>query len=257
MSKVIVPAGASPTASPYAELAELAGGLAHEIKNPLSTIGLNLELLAEDLDEAQTPREHRMLKKVRAVQRECGHLSEILEAFLQFARAGEPDVETADLNDLVREFLEFFRPTAAAAGVDVSPHLAPGLPAVRIDRRLMRQVLLNLALNAQHAMPGGGPLEIQTRRSVTSENHSAVELLVIDGGCGMDAATLSKMWRAFFSAKPGGSGLGLPTVRKIVQAHDGSITCESARGQGTRFTITLPVAAGMPGAEVASDSSKS
>ena len=220
-----------------AEIAELAGGLAHEIKNPLSTIGLNLELLAEDLEPPTTPREHRMLQKVRNVQRECGHLEAILDAFLAFARAGEPEFETADLNAVVREFVDFFRPTAADGKIDVSPHLAPGLPAVRLDRRLMRQVLLNLALNAKQAMPDGGPLEIQTAAA-----GGRVELRVIDGGCGMDDGTLAKIWRAFFSKRPGGSGLGLPTVRKIVETHGGTIDCESAAGQGTRFTIRLPAA---------------
>ena len=223
--------------SQYSELASLAGRLAHEIKNPLSTIGLNLELLAEELDAPQSPREHRMLKKVQSVQRECGHLGQILEAFLQFTRAGEPDFEACELNGVVSEFLDFFRPTAAAAGIDVSPHLAANLPPVRLDRRLVRQVLLNLALNAQQAMPHGGLLELQT-----STGDGCAELRVIDNGCGMDDRTLEKMWQAFYSRKAGGSGLGLPTVRKIIEAHGGTIDCESAVGQGTRFTIRLPAA---------------
>src|SRR5688500_11057308 len=103
-----------PAARPdQTEIAVLAGGLAHEIKNPLSTIGLNLELMAEELDPPASPRDHRMLKKVRNVQRECEHLGEILEAFLRFTKAGEPEFEVCDLNEVVREFLEFFRPTAA------------------------------------------------------------------------------------------------------------------------------------------------
>lgn len=223
--------------SQYAEIAELAGGLAHEIKNPLSTIGLNLELLAEDLSDPQSPREHRMLTKVRNVQRECEHLGEILEAFLQFAKANQPELEVCDITDVVQDFLDFYRPTAQAAGIDVSPHLAADLPVVRVDRRLLRQVLLNLAINAQQAMPQGGLLEVQA-----GEADGCIELRVIDSGCGMDQATLDKMWQAFFSRKPGGSGLGLPTVRRIVEAHGGTVACESAVGQGTRFTIRLPVA---------------
>jgi len=223
--------------SDQTEIGILAGGLAHEIKNPLSTIGLNLELMAEELDPPASPRDHRMLKKVRNVQRECEHLGEILEAFLRFTKAGEPELEVCDLNEVVREFLEFFRPTAAEAGVDVSPHLAADLPPVRLDRGLMRQVLLNLALNAKQAMPEGGLFEVQT-----SAAGDRVELRVIDSGCGMDAATMEKMWQAFFSRRTGGSGLGLPTVRKIVEAHEGAISCESAVGQGTRFTVVLPAA---------------
>jgi len=223
--------------SQYTEIAELAGGLAHEIKNPLSTIGLNLELLAEDLQEPQSPREHRMLTKVRNVQRACEQLGEILDAFLQFTKANEPEVEICDLTEVVHDFLDFYRPTAQAAGIDVSPHIAADLPAVRLDRRLLRQVLLNLAINAQQAMPHGGLLEIQAGLA-----DGCIELRVIDNGCGMDQATLDRMWQAFFSHKPGGSGLGLPTVRKIVEAHGGTIACESAVGQGTRFTIRLPIA---------------
>lgn len=223
--------------SPHGEIAVLAGALAHEIKNPLSTIGLNLELMAEELDPPASPRDHRVLTKVRNVQRECEHLQEILEAFLRFAKAGEPELEAADLNEVVREFIDFFRPTAAAAEIDVSPHLAADLPAVRLDKGLMRQVLLNLALNAKQAMPAGGLLEIQT--AVCGDR---VELRVIDSGCGMDEGTLGRMWQAFFSRRPGGSGLGLPTARRIVEAHGGTIACESAVGQGTRFTIVLPAA---------------
>ena len=218
--------------SEFQELVILAGGLAHEIKNPLSTIGLNLDVLAEELGTPQSPREHRMLQKIDVVRRECEHLQEILEAFLQFAQASELLCELCQLNDVVRDFLDFYRPMAEAAGIDVSPHLAANLPLVRVDRRLIRQALLNLALNAQQAMPDGGMLEIQT-----SADEQAVILRVIDNGAGMDEATLSQMWQAFYSRRPGGSGLGLPTVRRIVEAHGGEIGCESAAGQGTRFTI--------------------
>lgn len=230
------PSDTSTVLTPAAEIAALAGGLAHEIKNPLSTIGLNLELLVEEIGTPGTPHEHRMLRRVENVQRECDHLREILDAFLQFAKAGEPDLELCDLNDAVRDFLDFFRPTAEAAGLDVSPHLDPDLPMVCVDRRLIRQMLLNLVLNAQQAMPRGGLLEIQT-----NTRDDGVELRVIDNGSGMDETTLSRMWEAFFSRKPGGNGLGLSTVRKIVEAHGGTIDCESAVGQGTRFTIRLPV----------------
>lgn len=225
----------------YAEIAFLAGGLAHEIKNPLSTIGLNLELMAEDLgpaplgSDSRGPRDRRLLQRVERVQTECRRLEEILKAFLQFARVGELDRTTTDLNDLVREFIDFFQPHAAGHGIDVSPHLAVDLPPVCVDRALMRQVLLNLALNAEQAMPDGGLLELQT---CAKDGRVLIEL--IDNGRGMDAATREKMFQVFFSTKPGGSGLGLPTVRKIIEAHGGTISCESEPGQGTRFTISLP-----------------
>jgi two-component system, NtrC family, sensor histidine kinase HydH len=221
----------------YEEVAALAGGLAHEVRNPLSTIGMLLELMGEDLAPAQSPRDRRLLTKVQTVQRECRRLEDILNAFLQFARAGELELADADLNELVREFIDFYKPEAREHSIEISPHLASDLPMVRVDRSLVRQMLINLALNAQQAMPAGGLLELQTQFG-----DGQVQLAIIDNGVGMDEATRSKMFQAFFSTRTGGSGLGLPTVRKIVEAHKGSISCESEPGRGTRFLITLPPA---------------
>jgi len=222
-----------------AEIAELAGGLAHEIKNPLSTISLNLELMAEELDESpeSSPRDRRFLQKINTLQRECRQLNQILEAFLQFARVGELKLSARDLNALVREFIAFYQPQAEDHGIEISPHLATDLPAVELDESLFRQVLLNLALNAQQAMPEGGLLELQTYRGP-----DGVCLEFIDNGSGMDERTRSRMFQAFFSTRTSGSGLGLPTVKKIVEAHKGQITCESEPGRGTRFKVTLPPA---------------
>ena len=223
-----------------AEIAALAGGLAHEIKNPLSTISLNLELMAEELDESpeSSPRDRRFLQKINTLQRECRNLHQILEAFLQFARVGELKCEVMDLNDLVRSFITFYQPQAEDHGVEISPHLASDLPLVEVDESLIRQVLLNLALNAQQAMPEGGLLELQTYLAP----QSGVCLEFIDNGCGMEERTRSRMFEAFYSTRSSGSGLGLPTVKKIIEAHRGKITCESEPGRGTRFTIILPAA---------------
>ena len=221
----------------YLEIAALAGGLAHEIKNPLSTINLNLELLAEEVAGGDSPRDRRMLKKILSVQRECRRLEVILEDFLKFARAGELELTEGDLNEVVRDFLESYQTEAEANGIEISPHLAPDLPAVRLDAALFRQVLLNLALNAQQAMPRGGLLELQSR-----VRDGRVELDVIDNGCGMDEQTLARIFEAFFSTKQTGSGLGLATVKRIVDAHGGQVTVESAPSRGTRFTVSLPPA---------------
>jgi signal transduction histidine kinase len=219
----------------YEVVAALAGGLAHEIKNPLSTIGMLLELMVEDVGDAQTPRDRRLLSKIQTVQRECRHLEDMLNAFLQFARAGELDLASCDLNEQVRAFVEFYQPEAREHRIEISPHLAADLPPVRLDRALFRQMLMNLALNAQQSMPGGGLLEPQTR-----PRNGRVDLEIIDNGAGMDEATRSKMFQVFFSTRTGGSGLGLPTVRKIVEAHGGTIDCESEPGRGTRFVISFP-----------------
>ncbi|QDT97216.1 sensor histidine kinase [Gimesia aquarii] len=220
----------------YSEIATLAGGLAHEIKNPLSTMSLNLELLTEDLDSLDVPAKHRMLKKVESVQQECKHLQEILDAFLQFARVGKLALSKANLNDLVSDFIDFFRPQAREANIEISPHFDADLPTIQVDKSLLRQVLMNLALNVVQAMPDGGLIELQTYHK-----DGMVYLDMIDNGKGIDENVKARMFDAFFSTKSGGSGLGLPTVKKIIDTHQGTIECESEPGRGTRFTIAFPV----------------
>ena len=220
----------------YAEIAVLAGQLAHEIKNPLSTISLNVELLAEDFAQAETPRERRSVDRLARVQRECRRLQELLNDFLNFARAQPRDLGEYDLNQLLEELLDFYRPQAQESRIEIVRLLDRNLPSVRIDRQQIRAALLNLILNAQQAMPRGGRLEVRTR---ATQHGLALDL--IDTGVGMDAKTLERIFEPFFSTKTGGSGLGLPTARKIIEAHGGRITVQSEPGRGTQFTIELPV----------------
>jgi signal transduction histidine kinase len=217
------------------ELATLAGGLAHEIRNPLSTIGMNLELLAEELENDDSQRARRMLRRIANLQGECRNLEEILNAFLQFARAGELHLSDGNLNTIVSDYVDFLEPQANSMEVELRPHLDSDLPVVMLDKSLMRQALVNLCRNAIEAMPEGGSIDLLTRT-----RGDDVVLEIIDTGKGMDEKTRGQMFQAFFSTRSGGSGLGLPTVRKIVEAHHGRISCESEVGKGTRFTITLP-----------------
>lgn len=226
----------------YTEIARLAGGLAHEIKNPLSTIRLNMELLAEDFAEPATPKERRALAKIEVVERECQRLYELLENFLAYTRVRQVRPEPANLNEQVRRVLEFFAPKAAEAGIEVVDYLASDLPSVLVDCEAFHGALLNLVLNAEQAMPEGGQLVVRTYAI-----GDRVALDLIDTGVGMDARTCSQIFDAFFSTKPGGSGLGLPIARKIIEAHDGQIAVQSEPGRGTKFTIRLPVPPRLPG----------
>ncbi len=222
----------------YAEIAQLAGGLAHEIRNPLSTMGLNLDLLAEEFPSPETARERRIVQKIDRVRREAHRLQGILEDFLRFARVQELPTKPADLNAVVDELRDFCEPQCAVDGIVFRTHYDEGLPLVRLDADLFKQALLNLILNAQKAMPDGGELILRTRR----EGPSAV-LDVIDTGCGMDEDLQGKVFNAFFSTRSGGSGLGLPTTRKIVEAHGGTIGVRSEPGKGSQFTVRLPIEA--------------
>ncbi|HVT30461.1 MAG TPA: ATP-binding protein [Lacipirellulaceae bacterium] len=226
----------------YAEIARLAGGLAHEIKNPLSTIRLNMDLLAEDLADVETPAGRRALKRIDVVRRECQRLQSLLDDFLSYAKVRRLRPESSDLNHQIEDVLDFFAPEAKEAGVEIVRYLDPELPRVMLDREAFRQALLNLIINAKQAMPEGGQLVVRT-----SAQGGTVEINLIDTGCGMDDGTLSRMFEAFYSTKPGGSGLGLPTTEKIIAAHGGQIRVQSEVGHGTQITIELPAPARLGG----------
>jgi signal transduction histidine kinase len=225
----------------YTEIARLAGALAHEIKNPLSTISLNMELLVEDLRDSDSPRDRRAMRKIKLVQRECRRLQDLLDNFLSFTKVRSLKLEPSDLNVQVTQVLDFFRPKAQETGIEVIDYFTTDLPMVLLDRENFHGALLNLVLNAQQAMPGGGQLVVRTYGTP-----DGVALDLIDTGCGIDENTRSHVFDAFFSTKSGGSGLGLPTARKIIEAHGGSISMQSEVGRGTQFTVTLPVPARLP-----------
>ena len=217
------------------EVAELAGGFIHEVKNHVSTLNLNLQLLAEDYADPQSPRERRAKQRIDRVRNQCEKLVQVANDFLRFVRGQEPKREPTRLDDLAAELLDFFGPTAKAANIDIRLYASPGVPPALIDRELFKQALLNLMLNAEQAMPDGGEICLQTRCE-----GDVVCLDVIDTGKGIDPEDLPKLFRPFHTTKPGGTGLGLPTTRNIVRAHGGEIDVQSAPGRGTKFTIRLP-----------------
>jgi two-component system, NtrC family, sensor histidine kinase HydH len=219
----------------YVELAELAGSFIHEIKNHLSTLGLNLQLLAEDFAEPQSQRERRAHDRIQRLQGECQRLVDVSNDFLRFARIKDLKREPADLAEVVDEMVDFFGPMARSSGIELKHYLPADLPRLALDRELFKQALLNLMLNAQQAMPDGGTLTIQAEA-----RPDEVCLSLIDTGQGMAAEVLAQVFRPFFSTKAGGSGLGLATTRKIIQAHGGRIEVQSEVGRGTKFTIHLP-----------------
>ena len=229
----------------YAELAELAGGFIHEIKNHLSTLGLNLQLLAEDFQEPQTQRERRALERVQRLQNECQRLVDISNDFLRFARVKDLELTPSRLVDVIEEMVDFFGPTARHANIDIKLFLPADLPPVPLDRELFKQALLNLMLNAEQAMPQGGELTIAAAVEPGSnpDGPPRVCLSLIDTGAGMTPEVREKVFKPFFSTRPTGTGLGLPTTRKIVEAHGGTIEVQSEVGHGTKFTIRLPGAA--------------
>ena len=214
---------------------DLISGLMHELKNPLSTLSLNLQLLSEDLRRPQTETERRTARKVEILQHETRRLEEILNKFTRVA--GRLDLNKSRINavQMVEELLAFYEPQAAQHGITLRWSLHNHLPPVEADADLLKQALLNLILNAEAAMPDGGELMLRMEGS-----GGGVQLDVTDTGCGISAENLPRIFQAYYSTKRGGTGLGLVITRRIIEAHGGTISVSSEPGRGTQFTIWLP-----------------
>ncbi|MEX1042780.1 MAG: ATP-binding protein [Pirellulaceae bacterium] len=219
----------------YSELAQLAGSLAHEIKTPISVIRMNMDLLAEDLYDPQTPSERRALQKTKVVQEQCQRLQSLLDDFLKFARIRDLNLLPGNLNEQVERVLTMIQPQADQAGIEIIRYLDAELPSINLDGETLYFALLNLVVNAIQAMPHGGSLMAQTR-----ETRTGVALRLVDTGCGMNEETALRMFEPFYSTKENGSGLGLPLAKKIIEAHHAIIDVQSEMDRGTQFTIEFP-----------------
>jgi signal transduction histidine kinase len=227
--------GSSAPADRFLELAQLAGHLLHEIKNHVGTISINLQLLAEDLSPPESPRERQALQRALRLRQECQRLADLSNDFLRFAQLRDLKRVPTRLQDLIAELVDFYGPSARQANIDIKCFLPADLPTVSVDRELIKQGLLNLLLNAVQAMPQGGVITIQALAEP-----DAVAIMVIDTGTGMSPEVLARVFEPFFTTRSGGSGLGLPLLRKIVESHGGSVQVESEPGRGTKFTVRLP-----------------
>ena len=170
------------------------------------------------------------------LQHETQRLAELSNDFLRFIQQKELNKGPTRINDLIDDLVDFFGPSARKANVEIKTFLPGDLPLIELDVEPFKQGLLNLMLNAVQAMPQGGTLAIQA-----SMEAGRLVLSFIDTGIGMTAEVQQQIFKPFFSLRPGGSGLGLPTLKKVVEAHGGTIAVQSEPGKGTKFTIGLPV----------------
>lgn len=219
----------------YHELAELAGSLAHEIKNPLSVIHMNAELLGEELAESAWPGLKRAITKIDMIREQCDRMENLLRDFLRFARMRNLEMTPGNLNDQLDSVLRLYQAHANKNQVEIIRYLDPDLPSILLHSDSLQAALINLVKNAIEAMPNGGELVARTYAIP-----GGVALDLIDTGCGMDETTAIRMFEPFYSTKIGGSGLGLPTARKIIEAHGGRIGVQSEVDRGTKFTLEFP-----------------
>ena len=222
----------------YAELAQIAGSLAHEIKNPLSVIRMNMELVEEELVDAESPRERRVWTKIQTVHDQCVRLESLLNDFLKFAKLRDLELSVGSLNKQITTILDMYEAQAQSQNVEIVRYLDPELPAMRMDSETLQAALANLIKNALESMTDGGELTVRTHLAP-----SGIAMDWIDTGCGMSEDTALNMFTAFYTTKPAGSGLGLPMARKVVSAHGGRIGVESEEGHGTKFTLEFPTPA--------------
>ncbi|HOX18293.1 MAG TPA: ATP-binding protein, partial [Spirochaetales bacterium] len=227
-------------AESLASLTTLAAGVAHEIKNPLGAVGIHLQLarkaLAAEAASHGCEVDGKVTRHLGVVEEELDRLNRIVLDFLFAVRPMDVAPEEDDLDKVVREAAELVRPEAEGAGVRLELSLSLSLPRVRIDRRYVRQAILNLAKNALAAMPGGGVLRFATARS-----DEAVALEVSDTGSGIAEEKLGKIFEPYYTTKSDGTGLGLTITYKIMKEHGGDIQVRSKPGQGTVFTLAFPL----------------
>jgi signal transduction histidine kinase len=210
----------------------MAAHITHEIRNPLSSIGLNLELLEEEVSKA---RDGESAQLVAAVRSEVERLSRIAEQYLSVARRPRPRLEREHVDDLVRELMAFVGPELTRAAVTHELCIDDEVPEVLVDESQLRQALLNLVRNAREAMQGGGSLTVSVKNAVGG----GVDITVDDTGAGIPEELRASVFDPFFTTKQRGTGLGLAVTREIVDAHGGAIACEARPTGGTRFRIHL------------------
>lgn len=224
-------------------VASLAGMLVHEVKNPLSTLNISTQLLLEDSTEPQSPRQQRARRRLEVMKGEIARIEHIVDSFLQYTRLHVAEDGEVDLDRLLEKLLSDNGEGLEQKGIRCHFQPKKSFFSISGDGGLLRQAFLNLLRNAEQAMTEGGELIVRCRQ----EEGGAAPLAIVeftDTGVGIPAEQLPRIFRPYFSSKDGGTGLGLPTTLQIVRLHGGNIRVESEAGQGSRFTVELPLLAG-------------
>lgn len=217
-------------------LGEMAAEVAHEIRNPLTVIRMLIHSLNEEFSE-RDPRK----KDIQVMEQKIGQMTDLVDQILQITRQREPEFHPVELQEVLEETLALVRHRLGRQKVKVTMRLGRGIPPVRGDRAQLEQMLLNLILNASQAMPEGGQLSLKTGFRQKGCFGPTVWMAVEDTGCGVPKESLQDIFRPFFSLRPGGVGLGLSVVQRVVNQHQGRITVKRAREGGSCFFVEFPV----------------
>jgi signal transduction histidine kinase len=216
-----------------ANLGRITAGVAHEVKNPLNSMRIWLENLKASLPE----EEGLPLQAVRVLDSEIDRLDSVVKRFLDFTRPPEMHQEESSLKEILEEVVALERPAFEKGDIKIETSLSVDVPDVLVDKPLLKQGLINLLVNALEATPGGGKLFVSLRRRA-----DMAEIEIRDTGRGIAPEHRQRIFQLFFTTRPGGSGIGLASVFRTIQLHNGSIEFESEVGRGTSFRIALPLA---------------
>ncbi len=214
----------------------LGSGLAHEIRNPLNSMNMNLQMLGEELLGVPGLEGGEHVEMLRSMQGEIKRIANLIDGFLQYARPAAPRFEVKDLNDVLNATARFLQADFRQSGVDLALDLEPLLPSVEIDEGQLRQALLNILGNARQVMQPGGQVRVSSRAGAGGE----AQVEIADNGPGIPPDMIDRIFEPFFSKRAGGTGLGLAIARQMVENHHGRIVVESQVGRGTTFRIHLP-----------------
>lgn len=209
--------------------------LAHEIKNPLHAFGLNLDVLRTKIQKGHTKQD--MLKHLNILEQESEHLQEVVQGFLRYVRPGVPQKEKIQINGIIKEVCESAAPEAEKAKIKIETRMGRNLREVYLDRGQLQQALQNIVINAIHATGEGGKINIRSWM-----RRKKVMVSVKDTGAGIDKKQQEKIFDLYYTTKKGGSGIGLPITKRIVEANGGQLELESEVGKGTTVTLSFPAA---------------
>jgi signal transduction histidine kinase len=218
---------------------QLAARVAHEIKNPLNSVGLIIDHIRDRFAPADVSEREKFLDLSSNMQRELDRLNKIVEGFLRSAKPISLSRHPTDLNGLIEETVASIAPEADQQRVKIHRQYQGNLPQLSVDYQQVRQALLNVLINALQAMPNGGELYLST--SISNNGTEAVSVSIRDTGCGIPPENLPQLFGPYFTTKQRGFGLGLSIVERIVQEHGGRIEVQSRVGQGSVFTLLFPI----------------